>query len=276
MGENDVIVETRNLVKIYGDGAQVRALNGVNMRVVRGEFISVMGPSGSGKSTLLNMIGALDRPTSGQVLVNGQDLGEVRDLDGFRARTVGFVFQLHNLIPTLTARENVEVPMVGQPVGRAERRRRAEELLALVGLADRMDHLPAQLSGGERQRVAIARALANRPSLVLADEPTGDLDSRSGAEIIQLMRRLNRELGTTFILVTHDPAVARQTERVLVMKDGRIVREHHVGTPFEEDLKAFRDSGLGQAILAGDDVARDLLTPEEYEVLLRLLRRIAQ
>ncbi len=270
----ETIVETRDLVKIYGDGTQVRALNGVNMRVTRGEFISVMGPSGSGKSTLLNMIGALDRPTGGRVLVDGQDLGEVRDLDTFRARTVGFVFQLHNLIPTLTARENVEVPMMGQPVGRAERRRRAEELLALVGLADRMDHLPSQLSGGERQRVAIARALANQPSLVLADEPTGDLDSQSGAEIIQLMRRLNRELGTTFIIVTHDPAVARQTERVLVMRDGRIVREHQVGSPFEEDLKAFRDSGLGQAILAGDDVARDLLTPEEYEILLRLLRRI--
>jgi len=274
MGDN-VIVETRDLVKVYGDGAQVRALNGVNMRVTRGEFISVMGPSGSGKSTLLNMIGALDRPTSGQVLVGGQDLAEVRDLDTFRARTVGFVFQLHNLIPTLTARENVEVPMMGQPVGRAERRRRAEELLALVGLADRMDHLPSQLSGGERQRVAIARALANQPALVLADEPTGDLDSQSGTEIIQLMRRLNRELGTTFIIVTHDPAVARQTDRVLVMRDGRIVREHQVGSPFEEDLKAFRDSGLGQAILAGDDVARDLLTPDEYEILLRLLRRIA-
>jgi len=272
--ESHVIVETHNLVKIYGDGAQVRALNGVNMRVTPGEFISVMGPSGSGKSTLLNMIGALDRPTGGQVLVNGQDLAEVRDLDTFRARTVGFVFQLHNLIPTLTARENVEVPMMGQSVGRAERRRRAEELLALVGLADRMDHLPSQLSGGERQRVAIARALANRPSLVLADEPTGDLDSQSGAEVIQLMRRLNRELGTTFIIVTHDPAVARQTDRVLVMQDGRIVREHRVGSPFEEDLKAFRDSGLGQAILAGDEMARDLLTPREYEILLRLLRRI--
>jgi len=268
---DEIIVETRDLVKVYGDGTEVRALNGVNMRVVRGEFVSVMGPSGSGKSTLLNMIGALDRPTSGQVLVNGEDLATVRDLDTFRARTVGFVFQLHNLIPTLTARENVEVPMMGQPVGRAERRRRAEELLALVGLAERMDHLPSQLSGGERQRVAIARALANRPSLVLADEPTGDLDSQSGAEIIRLMRRLNKELGTTFIIVTHDPAVARQTERVLIMRDGRIVREHQVGSPLEEDLKAFRDSGLGQAILAGDEVAKDLLSPEEYAVLRRLL-----
>ena len=139
--------------------------------------------------------------------------------------------------------------MMGQPVSRKERRRRAEELLALVGLADRMNHLPSQLSGGERQRVAIARALANRPVLVLADEPTGDLDSQSGAEIIALMHRLNHELGTTFIVVTHDPAVARQTDRILVMRDGRIVHEHTVGTPFEEDLKAFRNSELGQAIL---------------------------
>ncbi|RLC90926.1 MAG: ABC transporter ATP-binding protein, partial [Chloroflexi bacterium] len=216
--KREVIVETRDLVKIYGDGAEVRALDGVNMRVARGEFISVMGPSGSGKSTLLNMIGALDRPTSGKVLVNGQNLAEVRDLDTFRARTVGFVFQLHNLIPTLTARENVEVPMMGQPVSHRERRRRAEELLELVGLADRMDHLPNQLSGGERQRVAIARALANQPALVLADEPTGDLDSQSGAEVIALMHRLNHELGTTFIVVTHDSAVARKTDRILIMR----------------------------------------------------------
>lgn len=271
---DDLIVETRDLVKIYGDGAEVRALNGVDMHVARGEFVSVTGPSGSGKSTLLNMIGALDRPTSGEVRVNGEDLAQVRDLDTFRARTVGFVFQLHNLIPTLTARENVEVPMMGQPISRAERHRRSAELLERVGLAGRMDHLPNQLSGGERQRVAIARALANQPSLVLADEPTGDLDSQSGAEIIGLMRRLNQELGTTFIIVTHDPAVARQTERVLIMRDGRIVREHRVGSPWEEDLKAFRDSALGQAILAGDDAARDLFDPEEYAILRRLLQGI--
>jgi ABC-type lipoprotein export system ATPase subunit len=269
--ENEIIAETRDLIKVYGDGAQVRALDGVNLRVARGEFISVMGPSGSGKSTLLNMLGALDRPTSGQVLVNEKDLTAVRDLDTFRARTVGFVFQLHNLIPTLTARENVEVPMRGQPIGARARHRRARELLELVGLAERMNHLPNQLSGGERQRVAIARSLANEPALILADEPTGDLDSQSGAEVIALMAQLNHELGTTVIVVTHDPAVARQTNRVLVMRDGNIVHEHVVGTPFEEDLAAFRRSGLGRAILAGDDAALAQFGPDEQAALQRLL-----
>ncbi|MEA3339280.1 MAG: ABC transporter ATP-binding protein [Chloroflexota bacterium] len=268
---DEIIVETRDLVKVYGDGAQVRALDGVSLRIAEGEFVSVMGPSGSGKSTLLNMIGALDLPTEGQVLVNGQDLASVRNLDTFRARTVGFIFQLHNLIPTLTARENVEVPMRGQPIGARDRRKRAKELLELVGLADRMDHLPNQLSGGERQRVAIARALANQPAIVLADEPTGDLDSESGMEVIGLMHRLNRELGATFIAVTHDPAVARQTGRILIMRDGDIVHRHTVGTAFEEDLAAFRRSGLGKAIRAGDEAALAQLGPDEQAALRKLL-----
>ena len=272
---NKTIVETHDLIKIYGDGAEVRALDGVNMRVARGEFISVMGPSGSGKSTLLNMLGALDRPTGGTVLVNEEDMAGVRDLDTFRARTVGFIFQLHNLIPTLTARENVEVPMRGQPIGARARHSRAKELLGLVGLAERMNHLPNQLSGGERQRVAIARSLANEPALVLADEPTGDLDSQSSAEVIALMHHLNHELDTTFIVVTHDPAVARQTDRILIMRDGRIVRQHKVGTPFEEDLKVFRDSGLGQAILSRDEAALAQLGPDERTVLQRLLEGMA-
>ena len=267
----EIIVGTRDLVKVYGDGAQVRALDGVDMQVEKGEFISVMGPSGSGKSTLLNMLGALDRPTSGQVLIGGEDLTKVRDLDTFRARTVGFIFQLHNLIPTLTALENVEVPMMGQPIGRGKRKRRAKELLELVGLADRMNHLPNQLSGGQRQRVAIARALANEPKLVLADEPTGDLDTHSGEEVIALMHRLNHELGTTFIAVTHDPAVARKTDRILVMRDGDIVHTHHVGTPFEEDLAAFRRSGLAKAILNGDEAALAQLGPGECAALRQML-----
>jgi len=272
---DETIVETRDLVKVYGDGAEVRALDGVNLRIARSEFVSVMGPSGSGKSTLLNMVGALDRPTSGTVLVNERDLADVRNLDTFRARTVGFVFQLHNLIPTLTARENVEVPMRGQPVSHGKRRQRAKELLELVGLADRMDHLPNQLSGGERQRVAIARSLANQPAIVLADEPTGDLDSQSGAEVIALMQQLNHELGTTFIVVTHDPAVARQTERILIMRDGRIVHEHTVGTPFEEDLAAFRRSGLGKAILAADEAVLASFGPDERAALRRFLEGVA-
>lgn len=224
--EREAIVIAQDLVKVYGDGAEVRALDGLTMTVGRGAFVAVMGPSGSGKSTLLHILGALDRPTSGEIWVDGQNLARIRDLDTFRARTVGFVFQLHNLIPTLTARENVEVPMMGQPVGRRERRRRAEELLEQVGLRDRMNHLPNQMSGGERQRVAIARALANRPALLLADEPTGNLDSQSGAEVVALMRELNRDLGTTIIIVTHDPSVARRADRILLMRDGRIIGEH--------------------------------------------------
>jgi ABC-type lipoprotein export system ATPase subunit len=273
--ENQAIVETRDLVKIYGDGAEVRALDSANLRIARGEFVSVMGPSGSGKSTLLNMIGALDRPTGGTVWVNEQDIMKVRDLDTFRARTVGFIFQLHNLIPTLTALENVEVPMMGQPTGRRKRRQRAKELLTLVGLADRMNHLPNQLSGGQRQRVAIARSLANQPAIVLADEPTGDLDSESGAEVIALMHRLNHELGTTFIVVTHDPAVARQTDRILIMRDGCIVYEHTVGTPFEEDLAAFRRSELGKAILNGDKEVLASFGSNERAALRRLLEDAA-
>ena len=268
---SEIIVETQDLVKVYSNGTKVRALDGVDMQIAKGEFVSVQGPSGSGKSTLLNMIGALDRPSKGKALVGGRDLAQVRDLDTFRARTVGFVFQLHNLIPTLTARENVEVPMVGHR-GRGERRERAEELLRLVGLGHRMDHLPNQLSGGQRQRVAVARALANEPEIILADEPTGDLDTETGAEVVSLMQELNRELGSTFIVVTHDPSVARQADRILTMCDGKIVDEHRVGTPFEEDLADFRRSGLGQAIIEGEaESLQQFDTQEERRVLQRLL-----
>jgi ABC-type lipoprotein export system ATPase subunit len=275
MSLQQILIEAKNLVKVYGDGAQVRALDGVNVYIERGEFVAVMGPSGSGKSTLLNMLGALDRPTEGQVLINGQDLTRIKDLDRFRARTVGFVFQLHNLIPTLNALENIQVPMMGQIASRRKRRRRSKELLELVGLGDRIHHLPNQLSGGQRQRVAIARSLANEPALVLADEPTGNLDSQSGAEVIALMHRLNEELDTTFIIVTHDPAVSRQTHRVLVMQDGRIVRQHTVHDSFEEDLKAFRDSELGQTLLSGSDTQLDCLDQEGKEMLRKVLARIA-
>jgi ABC-type lipoprotein export system ATPase subunit len=248
------IVETHDLTKVYGDGAEVRALDGVSLRIGQGEFVAVMGPSGSGKSTLLHLIGALDRPSSGQVIVAGQDLAKVKNLDRFRSQTVGFVFQLHNLIPTLTALENVEIPLYEQRISGRDRRARAKELLELVGLGDRLRHLPSTLSGGERQRVAIARSLANEPELVLADEPTGDLDSESGAEVIALMHQLNRELGTTFIVVTHDPAVARQTERIVVLDSGRIVREDIVGDPYSEDLKMLKNSPLGRAVLEGTEV----------------------
>jgi ABC-type lipoprotein export system ATPase subunit len=274
MSQNVYLVETRNLTRVYGDGEAIRALDDVNLQIKAGELVAVMGPSGSGKSTLLNMIGALDVPTSGQVLINGQDLAEIRDKDEFRARTVGFMFQLHNLIPTLTARENVEVPMMGH-AGLAERRRRSMELLELVGLSDRARHLPNQLSGGERQRVAVARALANNPPLVLADEPTGSLDTTAGQALMQLLRDLNQSQGTTFIVVSHDPAVARRTNRVLVMADGRIAREDLIGSPLEEDLKMWLHSGLGRRIARGEDGALgDLeLSPSQLKALRSFLKQ---
>lgn len=271
----NLIVETKDLTRVYGDGEEIRALDGVTLQIEAGELVTVMGPSGSGKSTLLNMIGALDRPTSGQVFVNGLDLAKIRDKDRFRAKTVGFMFQLHNLLPTLNARENVEVPMMGHTGARA-RRKRAEELLELVGLADRMDHLPSQLSGGQRQRVAVARSLANNPPLVLADEPTGSLDTNAGQELLKLLHELNESQGTTFLVVTHDPAVARQTRRVLVMADGRIVREDIIGSPQEEDLKMWRHSGLGKRILSGDHstMAHLGLTDTQRGALQELLSSI--
>jgi ABC-type lipoprotein export system ATPase subunit len=266
--EPNWLIETQNLTRIYGDGEQIRALDGVDLRIARGELVTVMGPSGSGKSTLLNMIGALDVPTEGKVFVDGQDLAKIRNKDSFRAKSVGFVFQLHNLLPTLTARENVEVPMIGY-ANRRERRKRAEELLSLVDLADRMQHLPNQLSGGQRQRVAVARALANNPPLILADEPTGSLDTQAGRDLMTLLRALNENQGTTFMVVTHDPAVARQTNRVIVMADGKIVREDRIGSPIEEDLKMWRHSGLGRRIVQGelDDLESFTMSPQMMEAL---------
>ena len=250
---NDIpIVETFELTRIFGDGEKIRALDGVTMRINRGEIMAIIGPSGSGKSTLLHLLGALDRPTSGRIIIDGRDLSLVKNLDRFRNETVGFVFQLHNLIPTLTALENVDVPLFEQRISARDRRRKAQEMLELVGLGDRIKHQPGKLSGGQRQRVAIARALVNDPALVLADEPTGELDSQNTAEIMQIMLRLNRELGTTIIVVTHDPAVARETSRIVELDSGRIVRTHEVGDPYEEDWKELRDSALGQALLSGE------------------------
>ncbi len=269
---NRWLIETVDLTRVYGDGEEIKALDHVNMQIAPGELVAVMGPSGSGKSTLLNVIGALDMPTSGKVLINGQDLSNIRDKDHFRARTVGFMFQLHNLLPTLTARENVEIPMMGQ-AGSAARHKRSGELLALVGLPDRMNHLPGQLSGGQRQRVAVARSLANDPRLVLADEPTGSLDTVAGLDLMRLINELNHSQGTTFIVVTHDPAVAKQTRRVLVMADGKIIREDIIGSPIEEDLKMWRHSELGKRILAEDDetMARFNINENQKEAVAELL-----
>ncbi|MFM8319473.1 MAG: ABC transporter ATP-binding protein [Chloroflexota bacterium] len=265
------MVETHALMRIYGDGEQIRALDAVDLTIAPGELVAVMGPSGSGKSTLLNVLGALDRPTSGQVLVNGQDLTHIRSKDRFRSQTVGFVFQLHNLLPTLTALENVEVPMMGH-LGLFARRKRARELLETVGLGHRMNHLPGQLSGGQRQRVAVARALANQPPLVLADEPTGNLDTAAGGELLQLIRSLNTTQGVTFVIVTHDLGVARQTRRVLVMSDGKLVRDDCIGSPIEEDLKVWSSSELGRRVLAGDAEALATLgiTADQMGVLHKI------
>jgi len=259
------VIETRNLSRIYSNGEEIKALDDVNLQVASGEFVAVMGPSGSGKSTLLNVIGALDLPTYGQVLVNGHDVSKLKNKDKFRAKSVGFMFQLHNLIPTLNALENVEVPMMGYLNPKA-RRKRAQELLSLVGLSDRMKHLPNQLSGGQRQRVAVARSLANNPPLVLADEPTGSLDTAAGLELMELLLELNKSQCTTFLVVTHDLNVARQTQRVLVMADGKIVREDIIGTPIEEDLKLWQHSGLGQRIMAKDETLFSTLNWTEKQV----------
>ena len=224
----EYIVETKDLKKTYMSGGRpLEVLKGVNLRVQRGEFMAIMGPSGSGKSTLLNMIGALDRPTAGEVHINGQNINKLNDnqVADLRNREIGFIFQFFNLIPRMNAKANVELPMAIAGVNRGTRHKRAIDLLGLVGLADRADHKPSQLSGGEQQRVAIARALANEPNILLADELTGNLDSKTGAEIMHLLRRLNEEEGKTFILITHDPAVGQQTDRLISFKDGVIEGE---------------------------------------------------
>jgi len=221
------VVETINLRKVYMLGkVLVEALRGVNLKVEEGEFLSVLGPSGSGKSTLLNLIGALDKPTDGKVFVDGVDVSTLNEneLASLR-RKIGFVFQFFNLIPRFTALENVEMPMAIAGVGKEERRKRAAELLETVGLADRMNHKPTELSGGEQQRVAIARALTNNPRFLLMDEPTGNIDSKNAYEIIQLVKRLNREKGVTIIMVTHDQRLASEANRTVHMLDGLIVNE---------------------------------------------------
>ena len=220
-GTTTWIIETIDLSRIYSNGDEIRALDNVNMHVSPGELITVMGPSGSGKSTLLNVIGALDLPTSGQVYVNGHEVTKIRDKDDFRSSTIGFIFQLHNLIPTLNARENIEIPMMGH-LGTRARKKRAEELLELVDLADRMNHLPNQLSGGQRQRVAVARALANNPPLILADEPTGSLDDTTGREVMDLLLSLTRSEGGSLIFVTHSRDLARSADLVRTLVDGRL------------------------------------------------------
>jgi putative ABC transport system ATP-binding protein len=221
------VIQITDLAKVYRMGEEeVHALAGVSLTVERGEYVAVIGPSGSGKSTLMNILGGLDRPTSGRYLFGGEDVGRFSDdeLADFRRRRIGFVFQSFQLLPRLSALQNVELPMIYAGVGHAERKARAAELLDRVGLGPRMGHRPTQLSGGQQQRVAIARSLANRPDLLLADEPTGALDTATGEEVLRLFEELNRD-GLTLAIVTHDSEVAGQARRQVAFRDGLIVAD---------------------------------------------------
>jgi len=227
----EYVISTENLTEEYLLGkVVVPALRGVDLKIKRGEFAVIMGPSGSGKSTLLNLLGGLQKPTGGKVFINGVDLSTLNEnqLAIFRRKNVGFVFQAYNLIPTLTAIENVELPMIFYNIPTNERKKRAEALLASLGLGDRLHHRPSELSGGEQQRVSIARALANNPEIILADEPTGNLDTKTGGKIMEEMVKVNREFGKTIVMVTHDPEVAHFGDRIIHIRDGKIENKENL------------------------------------------------
>ncbi len=233
---SEIIIQTRNLDKEFGhDGLRVAALKGINLEVIRGEFVALMGPSGSGKSTLLHLIAAMDRPSGGGILVLGQDLQRLNDSQIARWRNahIGFVFQSFNLIPVLTALENVELPLKLTRLKKKERIDHAMTALKLVGLEDRVDHLPKQLSGGQEQRVAIARAIVTDPDLILADEPTGNLDAASAQEVLTLLARLNREFNKTVLLVTHDPHAAHFATKVRHLEKAELLPEGQVPTDWQ-------------------------------------------
>jgi putative ABC transport system ATP-binding protein len=231
----NAIIDIRDMTKVYQMGQhEVHALRGVSLQIEKGEFLAIMGPSGSGKSTMMNMLGALDQPTSGSYRLDGTDISQLEDDDlaDIRNRKIGFVFQNFNLLSRTAALQQVELPLIY--AGRRQRQERARHALELVGLGDRLDHKPSELSGGQQQRVAIARALVNEPTIILADEPTGNLDSKSGTEVMQIFQRLNRDEGITVVFVTHDPWIARHTRRVVTLADGLVVGDE----PIEEPLVA--------------------------------------
>lgn len=231
--ENKIIIELNKIVKKYyvGKPNELEILHGIDLQVCKGEFISIVGESGSGKSTLMNIIGALDKPDSGSYNLEGIDICQAKEkhLSEIRGRRIGFIFQTYNLVARTTARANVELPMLYRGLPKKERQSRAEELLELVGMKDRTRHKPEELSGGQKQRVAIARAMANNPGILLADEPTGALDSQSGRKIMDIFHRLNKEHGKTIILITHSPELASETGRIVTLCDGRIINVRRSG-----------------------------------------------
>ena len=218
-------ISLKDVLKQYDDG-YVTALNHIDLSIEKGSFVSIIGPSGSGKSTLLNMLGALDNPDSGEIIIDGINLGKEKDLSDFRRDEIGFVFQLHNLLPNLSVQENVEIPLVGTDLSESEKEKRALKYIEAVGLLDKKDSKPNKLSGGQRQRVAIARALVNNPSIILADEPTGSLDSKTGEMVLDILKNMHEKYNVTLIIVTHDTDVAKLAERTIVIKDGQIIDDH--------------------------------------------------
>jgi len=219
------LIQVQDLFKSYRrDSLEIPVLRNINLEIAEGEFIAFMGPSGSGKTTLLNLIAGIDKPTSGTIVIAGTDISELNEteLAVWRSRNIGFIFQFYNLIPVLTALENVELPLILSPLSKRERRAHAETALEIVGLAERMDHYPRQLSGGQEQRVAIARAIATDPAIIVADEPTGDLDKNSAEEVLNLIERLNRELSKTILMVTHDPRAAERARAVRQLDKGEL------------------------------------------------------
>ena len=233
MTNGDPLIQIDHVVKVYRrDALEIPVLNDVNLKVPAAEFVALMGPSGSGKTTLLNLIAGIDQPTRGRIVIGGRDISQISqtELARWRARTVGFIFQLYNLLPVLTAFENVELPLLLTKLSKKERRQHVETALSIVSLTDRMDHYPRQLSGGQEQRVAIARAIVSDPAILVADEPTGDLDAKSADEILELLNRLNREFHKTIVMVTHDPKAAGRAHRMVHLDKGVLHSEELTGT----------------------------------------------